>query len=149
MIDLTRASITRTSEGVTIDDPASPWTAHVTVAENPTRTTTLTLKARPGAPGITAARLARLPLAQIQHVAAAETLGADHPDDAWWRLLAQPKPAGARSWPAAHWTRVAAIGDWAAAAGLPGGAGAAVARAWGISLHTAYRWLATARRRRT
>lgn len=141
---------------VLFDDPAAPWLVRVWVGTTRHRRyrryiTRLRIDVRPGGPPITAARLASLPTGQLLHVAAAQLAAAvpdSHPNEAWYRMLASPKPRGSRSWPDDHWDRVAQVFQWADDTGRPGGGAQAVADLWGVSVNpTAYRWLAEVRRR--
>lgn len=139
---------------VLFDDPSSPWTLRVWVGRAGRRRyiTRLRVDVRSGDAPITAARLARLPTAQLLHVASAQlasTKPDGHPNEAWYRMLATPKPRGSRSWPAEHWDRVLEVHRWAEETSRPGGGAQAVAHLWGVAVNpTAYRWLAEARRRR-
>jgi len=96
--------------------------------------------------------MARLPTAQLLHVAAAQLAAVArdaHPNEAWYRMLATPKPRGSRSWGDDHWDRVLIVHQWASDTGRRGGGAQAVADLWGVSVNpTAYRWLAEARARR-
>lgn len=148
MINLSRAVISRTSDGITLNDPDSPWLIHVTATAGPTRITRLTVESKNGDRGITSTRLAGLPVQQIMHVAAANMTATQHPGEAYYRMLAQPKPSGHRIWPDAHWNAVARVAEWAKETGRPGGASRAIADFWGVSERpTAYRWIARGRQR--
>jgi hypothetical protein len=97
---------------------------------------------------LSARLLARLPLPQILHLAAVRALPGRRPNEEHYRQLAQPKPAGGRSWPAGHWGNVLAVYAWGGEVGWPGGGEQAVADMWGVTRKpTAQRWLAAARRR--
>jgi hypothetical protein len=126
---------------VEFDDPGCPWLVRVWTRDDDGATllARLDISVRPGCTRqISAARLARLPTAQLLQVAAAHT----HPDEVYWRMLATPKPAGRRSWDEAHWARVAAVAQWATTTIRPGGARQAVADLWGVRPDpTARRWL--------
>lgn len=141
MINIDRASVERHQNGVTVDDPESPWIVDVNVAGDPTRITSMTVRSRPGGPAITAPRLSRLPTAQLAYVAGTELLGGGHQGEDWYRMLATPKPAGTRDWPQEHWDTVRAVASWAIETERPGGAGRAVADLWGVTTRTAWRWL--------
>lgn len=152
LVDVAAARVTRDPDGaVEVDDPGSPWLVRVWVHDASGRAaiSRLDIQARhPHAGGVTAARLGRLPTAQLLQVAAAEALGAGHADEVYYRMLAAPRPAHVRSWDADHWPRVLAVHDWAVASGRAGGGARAVADLWGVSVNpTVYRWLAEARRR--
>lgn len=150
LLDADKAQITRTPEGaVMVDDPGSPWIVHVWVHAVDGRAciSRLSVEARGEPVCVTAARLGRLPTAQILQVAAAEVLGDGHDAEMYYRLLATPRPRGVRSWDADHYMRVLTVHDWAVRTRRPGGGAQAVADLWGVALNpTAWRWLATARR---
>lgn len=156
-LDVDRARISRTrDQSVLFDDPDSPWLVRVWVGTTRRRRyrsyiSRLRIDVRPGGPPVTAARLASLPTGQLLHVAAAQLASAvpdSHPNEAWYRMLAAPKPRGSRSWPTDHWDRVLQVHRWAEDTNRPGGGAQAVADLWSIAVNpTAYRWLATARRR--
>lgn len=140
------AAVSSTLGGpVEFDDPACPWLVRVWTATNGRRTFIARLEVavrEQVTVEVSAARLARLPIAQLLHVAAAHA----HPDEVYWRMLAVAKPAGQRSWDAGHWRRVADVAAWAVDSGRPGGARQAVADLWGVRADpTAKRWLRLAR----
>lgn len=156
-LDVDQARISRNrDQSVLFDDPASPWLVRVWVGTTRRRQyrryiSRLRIDVRPGGPPVTAARLASLPTGQLLHVAAAQLAAAlpdGHPNEAWYRMLATPKPRGSRSWPDDHWDRVLQVYRWAEDTGRPGGGAQAVADLWAVSVNpTAYRWLSAARRR--
>jgi hypothetical protein len=141
------AAVSSTLGGpVEFDDPACPWLVRVWTASDGRRSyiSRLEVATRATLPTVevTAARLARLPTAQLLHVAGAHA----HPGEVYWRMLATPKPAGQRSWDAGHWQRVADVAAWATETGRAGGARQAVADLWGVRPDpTAKRWLRAAR----
>lgn len=147
-IDVDAAQVSHASDGsVVVDDPGSPWLVRlwVRVVEGRARIVRMRVDVRDRTVGITAARLGRLPTAQLLHVALSE---AAHPNETFYRMLAVPKPAGQRSWDDGHWARVLQVYQWALATNRPGGGVRAVADMWGVSVNpTARRWLAEARRR--
>lgn len=147
LLDLDQAVVTRGPDGtVTVDDPDSPILVSVRVGRQQGRLeiTDLSVTARHPSARISPAALARLPLAQIRHLAGV----VGHPNEAYYRQLARPKPTGARGWDDGHWERVLAVYEWAVATGRPGGGAQAVADLWGVTVNpTVYRWLATARTR--
>jgi hypothetical protein len=150
LLDADGAQISRTPDGaVVVDDPASPWLVQVSVTEVDGRACISRIEVEAREPVcITSARLARLPTAQILQVAAAEVLGHGHDAEMFYRLLAAPRPRGARSWGSEHYARVLAVHEWAVRTGRPGGGAQAVADLWGVARNpTAWRWLAEARRR--
>lgn len=148
LVDLDRAQITRQSDGtVMVDDPEAPIAVAVAVdtSGGPARLLRLTVEVRGAAVRMSAAGLARLPLAQLVHLAAS-TLGNGYPDEPYYRQLARPKPRGQRAWDSGHWTRVLSVWEWAETVGRPGGGAQAVADFWGVSRDpTVYRWLTLAR----
>lgn len=143
MLNVENAVVSRTSTGVTVDDPESPWIVRVTAAADPTRITSLTVKAKPGGTSsITAGGLARLPTPQLLHVAALHMLDSSHPGEAYYRMIATPKPDGARSWPPEHWDNVRTVAAWADNTDRPGGARQAIADLWAVTTEpTTRRWL--------
>lgn len=151
LVDVARAQISRGRDGsVTFDDPEAPWVIRLwTDVDGGVRhVTRLRIDVRPGCPGVTATRLARLPMAQMLYVATAETVGDAHPNETYFRMLAKPKPEGGCSWDDGHWERVLQVHDWAVETNRPGGGRRAVADLWGVSLNpTVIRWLREARRR--
>jgi len=153
LLDIDRAQVSRSPDGaVVIDDPDAPWVVHAWVSEATGRPCITQLVVQARGPGlcVTAARLGRLPTAQILHVAAAEVLGHGHDDEVYYRMLARPRERGARAWDADHYARVLAVHAWAVRTGRPGGGAQAVADLWGIAKNpTAWRWLAQARRLRS
>lgn len=158
-LDVDQARISRSRDrSVLFDDPGSPWIVRVWVGTTHRRRyrryiSRIRIDVRPGGPPITAARLASLPAGQLLHVAAAQLATAlpdGHPNEAWYRMLASPKPRGSRSWPVEHWDRVLEVHRWAEDTQRPGGGARAVADLWGVAVNpTAYRWLGYARRRST
>lgn len=148
LVDIDRAQVTRQGDGtVMVDDPEAPIAVAVAVdtSGGRARLTRLTVEVRAAAVRISAAGLARLPIAQLVHLAAAAT-GGGYPDEPYYRQLAQPKPRGQRGWDAGHWERVMAVWEWAENVGRPGGGAQAVADFWGVSRDpTVYRWLSIAR----
>lgn len=149
MVDLTRVHLARSASGaVVLDDPSSPWLVRVWT-DDQGNLRRLHLDMRPGVTGgLTARALRALPLAQITHEARTHTGTGEWPNEALYRMLAAPKPAGARQWDDEHWERVLQVHDWAVSTGRPGGGARAVAQMWGVAIDpTAYRWLATARAR--
>jgi hypothetical protein len=151
MIDVDRAQVSRREDGtVVVDDPSAPVVVGVRVdtSTGSARATMVTVEARSAATRISAALLARLPLAQIVPLAAS-TSGNGHPDEPYYRQLARPKPVGLHaSWDRGHWDRVLAVYEWAVRVDRPGGGARAVADFWGVTIDpTVYRWLKIARGR--
>ena len=143
-MDVSRAQLTNTGDMVQLVDPAFPWTLDVYLAEHAERPEVrgLVIWAREredGFPPITSTVLAQIPLRQIASVAASALRGEG---EAQLRMLARPRPTGARSWPAEHFRRVARVAAWARATGRPGGAAGAVSEFWGVHYRTARRWIA-------
>ena len=148
LLDADKAQISRTPDGaVVIDDPASPWVVQVWLDADDGRACISRLMVEAREPVcVTAARLGRLPTAQILQVGAAEVFGDG--GEMFYRLLAAPRPPGSRSWGSEHFARVLAVHEWAVRSGRPGGGAQAVADLWGVAKNpTAWRWLAEARRR--
>lgn len=147
-VELDRAQITRQTDGtVRVDDPQGTVSLAVAVdtSGGPARLTRLTVEVSQAAVRISAAGLARLPIAQLVHLAAS-AMGSGYPDEPYYRQLARPRPRGQRGWDRGHWTRVLSVWDWAENVGRPGGGAQAVADFWGVSRDpTVYRWLAAAR----
>ncbi|MCZ7478877.1 hypothetical protein [Micromonospora sp. WMMC273] len=147
MLNVDRAQVTRDQDGqVVISDPDCPLLVAVKVGEVTGRRqiTELTVQARHPSARISPGVLHRLPLAQIEHLAVV----ASHPNEAYYRALARPKPTGQRGWDDGHWDRVLAVHQWAEETRRPGGGAAAVAELWGVAVDpTVYRWMATARKR--
>lgn len=95
--------------------------------------------------GITAARLASLPVRHITALAAATAWGAE---ETMYRMLATP--AGDRRWSGRphsrdHYQRVERVAEWAARSARAGGPAVCVAQFWGVHVRTARRWLAQVR----
>ena len=154
VIDVGKARVDRDADlSIRFDDPSSPWLVRVWLGTSDGRRwiERIDIEARDQGAPVTSTRLARLPCAQLLHVAAALTAAAEpdrHPNETYWRMLAQPKPAGRRRWDDGHWDRVKAVYDWAETTNRPGGGAQAVGDLWGVAVDpTVYRWLAEARRR--
>lgn len=148
LVDLDRAQVTRQGDGtVMVDDPEAPIAVAVAVdtSGGRARLTRITVDVRSAAVRLSAAGLARLPLSQLVHLAAA-ACGGGYPDEPYYRQLARPKPRGQRAWDAGHWMRVLSVWEWAEGVQRPGGGAQAVADFWGVSRDpTVYRWLSIAR----
>jgi hypothetical protein len=139
-MDVSRAQLSNTGDMVQVIDPSWPWTVDVYLADGTARPEVrgLVVWARDGGP-ITSTVLAQLPVRQLASVAASELKGEG---EAQYRMLAQPRPAGQRSWPPDHFQRVARVAAWARSTGRPGGAAGAVAEFWEVHYRTARRWIA-------
>jgi hypothetical protein len=155
-VDLDRARIVHRGDGsAVVDDPTSPWKVRAWTRHDLSgraRLVRLQVDLRdPAGHGgdITAARLSRLPVAQILHLAGtSNTAPTAHPNEPYYRMLARPRPVGQRGWDDGHWARVLEVWRWAEDTGRPGGGVRAIADLWGVAVNpTAYRWLAEARRR--
>lgn len=148
LLDVDRAQISQGPDGsVTVDDPHAPWVVRVWVVDIDGRACIDRMQVDAREPGlcVTAARLGRLPTAQILQVAAAEVFGQG--GEIYYRMLARPRARGSRSWDRDHYTRVLAVHDWAVRTNRTGGGAQAVADLWGVAKNpTAWRWLAAARR---
>jgi hypothetical protein len=148
MVDVGRVRIGHTSDGATVfDDPGAPWVVRVWHRRGPRGRYVARLRVDVRDPGfgVTAARLARLPVVQMLHLAAAEAGRRAHPNEAYYEMLAQPRPG--RHWDDGHWDRVLEIFEWAEETRRPGGGVVAVADKWGVTERTVWRWLAEARAR--
>jgi len=141
-MDVSHAQLSNLGDEVELADPGFPWTVRVKLSEDAERPAVLalTVLARTGEP-ITSTVLAQLPVRQIASVAVSAILGEG---EAQYRMLATPRPAGARSWPPDHFERVARVASWARRTGRPGGAAGAVSEFWGVHYRTARRWIAEA-----
>lgn len=145
-MDVSRAQLSNLGDEITLDDPSFPWTVRVVVsrtADKP-QVTCLTVQSRNGEP-VTSTALGRIPVRQIAGVAASEVHGGG--DEARFRMLARPLPAGARSWPSDHYQRVTIVANWAKRIGREGGEAGAVSEFWGVCPRTARRWIERGRRK--
>lgn len=142
-MDVSRAQLSNLMDTVVLDDPSFPWGVQVRLSHDADRPaiTELVVRSRTGEP-ITSSVLAQLPLRQISGVVASALLGEG---EAQYRMLAKPRPPGARSWPVDHFERVVRVAVWARRIGRPGGAGGAVSEFWSVDYRTARRWLSQAR----
>jgi hypothetical protein len=139
-MDVSRAQLSNTGECVQLTDPEFPYTVDAYLrpdAERP-EVRGLVVWAREDADPITSTVLAQIPVRQIASVAASALKGEG---EAQYRMLARPRPAGSRSWPPDHFTRVARVAAWARSTGRTGGAAGTVAEFWGVHYRTARRWL--------
>lgn len=138
-MDVSRAQLSNLGDEVVLEDPGFPWTVRVRLSEDSDRPVVLglTVEARSGQ-AITSTALAQIPVRQLASVAASALKGEG---EAQYRMLAQPRPPGSRSWPPDHFHRVARVAAWARATGRPGGAAGAVADFWDVHYRTARRWL--------
>lgn len=143
VMDVSRAQLSNLGDTVVLDDPGFPWRVQVRLSGDSDRpaVTELVIRSRTGDP-VTSTALAQLPLKQIAGVAASALLGEG---EAQYRMLAKPRPSGARSWPMDHFERVVRVAAWARRIGRPGGAGGAVSEFWSVDYRTARRWLSQAR----
>jgi hypothetical protein len=150
-IDAAQAANYRTDDGmVMFAAPHDPWAVGLAVEFEDGRASISSLRVdvRDPRAAVTAARLAALPLAHLLHVAAVARTPGVYPNEAYYRMLARPKPAGRRRWDEGHWGRVLAIHQWGREVEWPGGPRQAVANLYGVSLDpTVNRWLSHARRR--
>lgn len=150
LVDVDRAQVTRRGDGtVVVDDPQAPISVAVAVdtSGGRARLVRLTVEVRQAAVRLSASGLARLPVAQLVHLAAA-ACGSGLADEPYYRQLARPKPVGHTSWDEGHWQRVMAVWEWAERVGRRGGGAQAVADFWDVARDpTVYRWLSTARAR--
>ena len=146
-MDVSRAQLSNTGDEIVLDDPDFPYRVRVALADDAERptVTTLLIESRSGT-AITSGALARIPVRQIAGVAASALHGGG--DEARFRMLAQPRPEGARSWPREHFERVSRVAFWARRTGREGGETGAVAEFWGVCPRTARRWIAASSRHR-
>jgi hypothetical protein len=142
-MDVSRTQLSNLGDTVVLDDPLFPWRVQVRLSPDSERPslTEMVIRSRDGEP-ITATVLAQLPIRQIASVAASALQGEG---EAQYRMLAAPRPQGARSWPVDHFRRVVRVAAWARQIGRPGGAGGAVSEFWGVDYRTARRWLSRAK----
>jgi hypothetical protein len=141
-VDLSRAQLSNLGDSVSLVDPDFPWEVIVRLDSEADRPEVLELfvVADPDNPKpITSTALAQIPVRQIASVAASALRGEG---EAQYRMLAQPRPAGVRSWPTDHFQRVARVASWARRTGRPGGAAGAVSEFWDVHYRTARRWIA-------
>jgi hypothetical protein len=141
-MDVSHAQLSNLGDTVVLNDPGFPWRVQVRLSGDSDRPsiTEMVIRSREGEP-ITSTVLAALPVRQIAGVAASALLGEG---EAQYRMLAQPRPQGVRSWPPEHFQRVAMVASWARQIGRPGGAAGAVSQFWGVHYRTARRWIAKA-----
>lgn len=129
----------------TFDDPAAPWVLRMWTDRTPTGRSTITrllLDARTPQIGITAVGMARLPTAQMLHIAVTTTQA----DDVYYRMLARPKTGGRRG-DVDHWHRVLTVWQWGEDTRGCGGGVRAIADMWGVAYRpTAFRWHLEARK---
>lgn len=140
-MDVSRAQLSNLGDAVVMVDPDWPWDVTVRLSQDSERPEVLelVLTADPNDPQpITSTVLAQVPVRQIASVAASALRGEG---EAQYRMLARPRPVGARSWPADHFQRVQRVASWARQTGRPGGGAQAVAEFWGVHYRTARRWL--------
>ena len=144
-MDVSRAQLMNLRDKVVLEDPAFPYAVHVRLSANSDQPEVIEICvcSRLDDPQpITSSVLAQIPVRQIAGVAASALLGEA---EAQYRMLAKPRPSGARSWPLDHFERVARVAAWARRIGRPGGAGGAVSEFWSVDYRTARRWLSQAR----
>jgi hypothetical protein len=140
-VDVSSAQLSNLGDAVTLVDPSFPWEILVRLSENADQPEVIEIQviADPDNPmPITSTVLAQIPVRQIASVAASALKGEG---EAQYRMLAQPRPAGSRSWPEDHFQRVARVAAWARATGRPGGAAGAVSEFWEVHYRTARRWI--------
>jgi hypothetical protein len=140
-MDVSRAQLSNLGDAVVLVDPSFPWEVLVRLSSDAERPEVLELHviADPDRPQpITSTALAQIPIRQIASVAASALKGEG---EAQYRMLAQPRPAGSRSWPPDHFERVRRVASWARATGRAGGAAGAVSEFWDVHYRTARRWI--------
>jgi len=138
-MDVSRAQLSNLGDEVVLEDPGFPWTVRVRLSKDADRPVVLSLavESRDGQP-VSSTVLAQIPVRQLASVAASALKGEG---EAQYRMLAQPRPKGSRSWPPEHYRNVHRVAAWARATGRPGGAAGAVAEFWEVHYRTARRWL--------
>lgn len=138
-MDVSRAQLSNLTDEIELVDPEFPWTVRVRLSDAPgwPAVIGLSVTARDDQP-ITSTMLSQIPVRQIATVAASALKGEG---EAQYRMLAAPRPKGARSWPPDHFSRVARVVTWARSTGRPGGAAGAVSEFWGVHHRTARRWI--------
>jgi hypothetical protein len=138
-MDVSRAQISNAGNSVILVDPRWPYTLTVQMFPNSNRPeiSKLEIQSRDGH-AITGEALSQIPIRQLARVCASELMGEG---EAQYRMLARPRPSGARGWPPDHYQRVARVASWARATGRRGGGAGAVAEFWGVHYRTARRWL--------
>lgn len=143
-MDVSRAQLSNLGDQVVLEDPSFPWRVRVRVQPDSSRPEIIemAIESRQGQP-ITSTVLAQIPVRQIASVVASALNGEG---EAQLRMLAVPRPQGARSWPPEHFQRVARVAAWARATARPGGAAGAVAEFWAVHYRTARRWIARSER---
>jgi hypothetical protein len=146
-MDVSRAQLSNLGDAIALDDPAFPWKIRVILSRKADKPhiTSLTVESRGETP-VTSTALGKIPVKQIAAVAASALLGQG--DEARYRMLAQPRPDGARSWPRDHYRRVARVASWARRIGRDGGEAGAVSEFWGVCPRTARRWISRSEGRR-
>lgn len=142
-MDVSRAQLSNHGDEITLDDPDAAFRVRVRLFESAERPMIqrLTVESR-GEAVVTAGTLAQIPVRQIAGVAASALNGDG--DEALYRMLAQPRPAGERSWPADHYARVWRVASWARRIGRDGGEAGTVSEFWNVCPRTARRWIAAA-----
>lgn len=143
-MDVSRAQLSNLGDEIALDDPSFPWKVRARISDTADRPVVLglTVESRTGEP-ITAGTLAKIPVRQIAGVAASALQGGG--DETRYRMLAEPRPAGGRSWPSDHFERVNRVARWARQVGREGGETGAVSEFWGVCPRTARRWIAKGR----
>lgn len=138
-----RAQLSNLGGEVAFDDPGFPFRVQVGLRESADRPEVVSLVVVSRGDPITAGVLAQIPVRQLAGVAASELSGGG--DESLYRALAQPRPAGDRSWPPGHFERVSRVAAWARQTGRDGGEAGTVAEFWSVNPRTARRWIAQAR----
>lgn len=143
IVNIDTARVSRHGNVVTFTDPDSPWTVQLRVHPDTRDVNQLRIDVRSNRAPITLARLGRLPLAGMVHLAATTTA---HPNETYYRMKARPKSSGQIHWGPEHWEQVLEVFTWAESTGRPGGGRRAIADLWGVAIDpTVRRWLLAAR----
>lgn len=140
-MDVSRAQLSNLRGKVVLEDPDFPFSVHVRLSPDSERPEVIEMSviSRLEDPEpITSTALSQIPVRQIASVAASALRGEG---EALYRMLAQPRAKGARSWSPDHFARVSRVAAWARATGRPGGAAGAVAEFWDVHHRTARRWI--------
>jgi len=142
-MDVSRAQLSNLGDEIVLDDPDANWRVRVRMFFGTDRPAiqSLTVESR-GSAAVTASALAQIPVRQIAGVAASALNGDG--DETHYRMLAQPRRQGERSWPSDHWARVWRVAQWARRTGREGGEAGTVAEFWRVCPRTARRWIAQA-----
>lgn len=143
-MDVSKAQVANLGDRIALEEPGWPFRIYVRMGEGADRPEVLelTVTALDRTEPVTASVLSQLPMRQLASVAASTLSGEG---ETLYRMLAQPRPHGVRSWPPDHYARVTRVAAWARSVGRPGGAAGAVSEFWTVDYRTARRWLSRAK----